>query len=39
MLWAVIVGCVTIVWYGTWKIAAIIAAATLINLLAPRPWA
>ena len=25
---------VTIVWFGTWKIAAIIAAATLINLLA-----
>ena len=24
----------TIAWYGTWRIAAIIAAATLINLLA-----
>ena len=28
-----IVGSVTIVWFGTWKIALIIAAATLINLL------
>jgi magnesium transporter len=34
LIWAVVVGAVTIVWYGTWKIAAIIAAATLINLLA-----
>jgi magnesium transporter len=33
LIWAVIVGVVTIAWYGTWKIAAIIAAATLINLL------
>lgn len=33
MIWAVVVGAVTIVWFGTWKIAAIIAAATLINLL------
>jgi len=33
VIWAVIVGSVTIVWYGTWKISAIIAAATLINLL------
>jgi magnesium transporter len=33
IIWAVIVGAVTIVWYDTWKIAAIIAAATLINLL------
>jgi magnesium transporter len=33
LLWAAIVGAVTIVWYGTWRIAAIIAAATLINLL------
>ena len=33
VIWAVIVGTVTIAWYGTWKIAAIIAAATLINLL------
>src|SRR6478609_3990590 len=29
-----VAGTVTIVWYGTWRIAAIIAAATLINLLA-----
>jgi magnesium transporter len=34
LIWAAIVGVVTIAWYGTWKIAAIIAAATLINLLA-----
>ena len=33
LIWAVIVGSVTIVWYGTWKISLIIAAATLINLL------
>jgi magnesium transporter len=33
IIWAAIVGAVTIVWYDTWKIAAIIAAATLINLL------
>ena len=33
VIWAAIVGTVTIAWYGTWKIAAIIAAATLINLL------
>jgi magnesium transporter len=33
LIWAVVVGGVTIAWYGTWKIAAIIAAATLINLL------
>ena len=33
LIWAVIVGTVTIVWYGTWKISLIIAAATLINLL------
>jgi magnesium transporter len=34
LIWAAVVGAVTIVWYDTWKIAAIIAAATLINLLA-----
>ncbi len=34
LIWAVVVGAVTIVWYGAWKISAIIAAATLINLLA-----
>jgi magnesium transporter len=33
IIWAVVVGVVTISWYGTWKIAAIIAAATFINLL------
>jgi magnesium transporter len=33
LIWAFIVGGVTIAWYGTWKIAAIIAAATLVNLL------
>jgi magnesium transporter len=33
LIWACIVGAVTITWFGTWKIAAIIAAATLINLL------
>jgi magnesium transporter len=34
LIWAVIVGCVTLVWYGTWKISLIIAAATLTNLMA-----
>jgi magnesium transporter len=34
LIWAAVVGAITIAWYGTWKIAAIIAAATLINLLA-----
>jgi magnesium transporter len=34
LIWAAVVGAVTIVWYGTWRISAIIAAATLINLLA-----
>jgi magnesium transporter len=34
LIWSIVVGAVTIVWYGTWRIAAIIAAATLINLLA-----
>jgi magnesium transporter len=34
LIWAVIVGSVTIVWYGAWKISLIIAAATLTNLLA-----
>ncbi len=33
LIWAVIVGLVTVSWYGRWEIAAIIAAATLINLL------
>jgi magnesium transporter len=34
LIWAVVVGAVTIVWLGTWKIALIIAAAMIINLLA-----
>ena len=34
LIWAVVVGGVTALWFGTWKIAAIIAAAMLINLLA-----
>jgi magnesium transporter len=34
LIWAVVVGAVTVAWFGTWKIAAIIAAAMLINLLA-----
>ena len=34
LIWALVVGAVTIVWFRTWKIAAIIAAAMLINLLA-----
>ena len=34
LIWAVVVGAVTIVWFDTWKIAAIIAAAMLVNLLA-----
>jgi magnesium transporter len=34
LVWAVVVGAVTASWFGTWKIAAIIAAAMLVNLLA-----
>jgi len=34
LIWAAIVGLITVVWFGTWQIAAIIAAAMLINLLA-----
>jgi magnesium transporter len=34
IIWALVVGIVTVIWYETWKIAAIIAAAMLINLLA-----
>ena len=34
LIWAAIVGGITIVWYGSWKISAIIAAATLTNLMA-----
>ena len=33
VIWAIVVGGVTIVWFRTWKIAAIIAAAMLVNLL------
>jgi magnesium transporter len=33
LIWAVVVAAVTISWFGTWKIALIIGAATLINLL------
>ena len=33
LIWAVVVGTVTVVWFQTWKIAAIIGAAMLINLL------
>jgi magnesium transporter len=33
LIWAVVVAVVTILWFGTWKIAAIIGAATAINLL------
>ncbi len=34
VIWAAVVGAVTVGWFGTWKIAAIIAAAMLVNLLA-----
>ena len=34
LIWAVVVGAVTMFWFGTWKIAGVIAAAMLINLLA-----
>ena len=34
IIWAAVVGAVAIVWFDTWQIAAIIAAATLVNLLA-----
>ncbi|HEV7715513.1 MAG TPA: magnesium transporter [Steroidobacteraceae bacterium] len=34
VIWAAVIGAITTVWFGTWKIAAIIAAAMLINLLA-----
>ena len=33
VIWAVIVGIVTVAWYQNWRISAIIASATLINLL------
>ncbi len=34
LIWAVVVGAATIGWFGTWKIAIIIAAAMMVNLLA-----
>ena len=34
LLWAFVVGCVAVIWFGTWKIAGVIAAAMVINLLA-----
>jgi magnesium transporter len=34
LLWALVVGAVTVFWFDTWEIAIIIAAAMLINLLA-----
>ncbi|MFM8845406.1 MAG: magnesium transporter [Gammaproteobacteria bacterium] len=34
LLWAFVVGVVTVFWFDTWQIAGIIAAAMLINLLA-----
>jgi magnesium transporter len=34
LLWAVVVGAVTVAWFGTWQIAFIIGAAMLVNLLA-----
>lgn len=34
LIWAIVVGAVTILWFDAWQIAAIIAAAMLINLLA-----
>jgi magnesium transporter len=34
VLWALVVGAITVVWFDTWQIAVILAAAMLINLLA-----
>jgi magnesium transporter len=34
IIWAGVIGVITQLWFGTWKIAAIIAAAMLVNLLA-----
>ncbi|HTP38043.1 MAG TPA: magnesium transporter [Steroidobacteraceae bacterium] len=34
LIWAAVVGLITVSWFGTWKIAAIIAAAMLTNLIA-----
>lgn len=34
LIWASVVGAITVIWFETWQIAGIIAAAMLINLLA-----
>jgi magnesium transporter len=34
LIWAAVIGAITVFWFQTWEIAAIIAAAMLINLLA-----
>jgi magnesium transporter len=34
IIWAGVIGGITKIWFGTWKIAAIIGAAMLVNLLA-----
>jgi magnesium transporter len=34
IIWAAVIGGITRLWFGTWQIAAIIGAATLVNLLA-----
>lgn len=34
LIWAVVVGVLAIVWFGDWRIGAIIAAAMMLNLLA-----
>lgn len=34
LIWAAVIGAITVVWFETWQIAGIIAAAMLINLLA-----
>jgi magnesium transporter len=34
IIWAGVIGVITKVWFGTWKMAAIIAAAMFVNLLA-----
>ena len=34
LIWAIVIGAITTLWFGKWKIAAIIAAAMLTNLLA-----
>lgn len=34
LIWAVVIGAITVLWFETWQIAGIIAAATFINLLA-----